>query len=115
MRLRQVLVDGEVGRGGDGDEEVVGDAVLQVVFILNALEAVCAFGYFVLTFERCTGAAQRRCDAKVASMQRDGFRRGRERLRRVCIRIAKAGTQAAASAEDGGAGLGIAAAGTTYT
>jgi hypothetical protein len=51
MRFRQFLVDGKASRGGHWDEKVVSNSILQIVFVLNALKAVLAFGYFVLALE----------------------------------------------------------------
>ena len=109
VRLWEILVDGKVGRGWNWYQKVVGDAVLQVVLILNALQAVLSFGLFVLALERRKGATQRRRKTKIAAVQRDNLGGGCERLRQLEVPIAQAGSWAAAG-EDGGAGLGSAAA-----
>ena len=104
MLLGQILIDGEIGRSGNGDEEVVRDAILQVVFILNALQAVLAFRYLILALERSTRASQRRSESEVATVQPNVFRGGGERLGQITI--AQAGAKAAAVGEYGGVGLG---------
>jgi len=106
VRFREVLVDREVSRSGEGDEEVVSDAVLQIVLVLDALESVFALRSFILALERGMGAEQRRRQAEVTAMQRDGFGLGGGRQGKFAGPFTLAGAQSAAAAEDGTAGLG---------
>jgi hypothetical protein len=108
VRLCEVLANRKAARRGDGDKEVVRDAVLQVVLILNALKSVLSFRYLVLAFKRCAGATQRRWQAKIAAMQRDDLRsRG---WRHGQFTITEAGAKVGVAAEHGIAGLRGAAA-----
>ena len=69
--LGQVAVDGERGGDGHGDQELAGDAVGEIVFVLDALQAI-GVGLLVLALQRGERAAHGWRHRGAPAAERDG-------------------------------------------